>query len=125
MPTILLAFIEALVFFCVPYLAAYIRWGWAIFDALGRLWPRALLFAAVLLVFMAANGLYRTGARVNRIDILLRIATSVLAGTAALIVIPYFIDKPNLHIGGWLLALSAILAFVSASLVRYLSLRFA
>jgi hypothetical protein len=74
---------------------------------------------------MAANGLYRTGPRLSRIDIQLRIVTSVLAGTIALIVVPYFINIPNLHFGPWLLMLSAILAFVAASLIRYLSLRFA
>ena len=77
-PIFALALIETVALLMVPFLAAAIRFGSiAVAEAkYGPLWPRALMFAVVLLTCMLAMGLYSTRPRVDYSGVLLRMAAS-------------------------------------------------
>ena len=119
LPIALLATAEALVYFAVPYLAAYLRFetDFAAIEAdLGPLWPRAALFAGVVLVCMLAMGLYSARLRTTYSGVLMRVGASIATATAALALIFYVL--PALHLGRGILGIAALTAFVAAAIIR-------
>lgn len=119
LPLAFLALLEGLAFFVAPYTAALLR-----FDAtlpeiegqLGPMFPRALLFACVLFVSMAATGLYNSRQRSRLAGMLARVAASVFGGSMFIAMAFYLF--PSLHIGRGALLLTAIFAFAGAVIIR-------
>jgi sugar transferase (PEP-CTERM system associated) len=118
-PIVLLAVAEALVLFAIPYLAAYLRFYTqiaAIEEDLGALWPRAVLYAAVMQTCMVAMGLYSARLRTNYTGVLIRIGASIAIATAAMALIFYVL--PNLILGRGIIGIAALTAFIAIAGVR-------
>src|SRR6476661_8856907 len=100
LPIVLLALIEAALFFFAPYQASALRFGTAVADNVttsGRLWPTAALFSAVTVMSLFAMGLYTTRHRSTRTGMVLRVFAGVLNASALSALIYYLV--PNLEIG--------------------------
>jgi sugar transferase (PEP-CTERM system associated) len=123
LPIVFLAIAESLVFFGLPYLAAYLRFGAdrAEIEYLGALWPRAVLFAAVMLLCMVAMGLYTARLRTSYAGVLMRVGASMATATAVLALVFYVL--PDLHLGRGILGIAAVAAFLAAALIRLVFLR--
>src|SRR5688572_29927517 len=120
-PVVLLALIEAGLFFFAPYQAAALRFGSAVADnatPTGQLWPTALLFSVVTVISLFAMGLYTTRQRSTRTGMVLRIFAGVL-NAAALSALVYYL-VPNLEIGRGMLALTACVAVAGSIIARML-----
>ncbi len=120
-----LAAVDAILFFGVLILAAMLRLGTNLTEIqhdLGPLWPRAILFSAVMFVSLLSLGLYSARQRARRTGILVRVLTAVLAGTAVTAVCYYLL--PEVLLGRGVLALAAPGAFISATLTRTAFSRF-
>jgi hypothetical protein len=120
-----LVVVEAIVLVRLLYFAAHWRYD-ATLDRietlLGPLWPRARIFAAATQLCMVAMGLYGSRLCATFADIVLRIATSVIAATAAVSVI--FYAFPRLHLGRGLLIFTAFCAVLGIALIRFAFARF-
>lgn len=124
LPITLLATAEALVYFAIPYLAAYLRFDsdFAAIEAdLGPLWPRAALFAGFVLVCMVAMGLYSARLRTTYSGVLMRVGASIATATAALALLFYVL--PALHLGRGILGIAALTAFLAAAIIRLIFVR--
>jgi len=120
-PVVLLALIEAALFFFAPYQASALRFGTAVADNVtltGRLWPTATLFAAVTVLSLFAMGLYTTRQRSTRTGMVLRVFAGVLNAAALSALIYYLV--PNLEIGRGMLALTASVAILGSIIARML-----
>jgi sugar transferase (PEP-CTERM system associated) len=121
LPILLLGAAEAVGLFAVVYGAALVRFARNLDVAeqsVGTLWPRAAVFAAVVVVCMVAMGLYSSRQRAKTAGLVIRIGASVLLATAAMALISYFL--PAVQVGRGLLALSAGAAFVLIGTTRLL-----
>ena len=120
LPITLLAAIEALVLFGVPYLAALVRFEANLGTAqqsVGWLAPRSLVFAAVALLCMVAMGLYSARQRAKATGLFVRIGASLMLATTVIALISYLI--PQLAIGRGLLGLSTAGAIIVVALSRF------
>ena len=100
LPLVILAVVESLIFFFAPYAAALLRFDSTLPEVegvLGPMLPRAVLFACVLFLGMAATGLYNSRQRSRLAGLIARVAASVLGGTMVVAVVFYLF--PALHIG--------------------------
>src|SRR5690606_13088619 len=113
LPRAILALVEAIVFFLAPYAAVWVPGAP---DEIGPLLPRALLFAGVLFVSMAAMGLYTSRQRSRLAGMLARVAASVIGGMMVVAIVFYVV--PSLHIGRGTLLLTGVFAFAGAVIVR-------
>src|SRR5690348_13450645 len=82
---VLLSAVEALVFFGAVYAAVMARFGVDltpddIAELRGALWPRALLFSAIMMVCFLACGLYSLRQRARLTGIVLRVTVALLVG---------------------------------------------
>lgn len=117
----MLAFCEASVFLLAPYGAAYLNLDSNLAAATatsfwGPLFPRALVFAAVMFVSMTAMGLYNARQRSRLVGLLARVAVSMLGGSMVIAVLFYFF--PGIQIGRKAFAATALIAFFGSMLVR-------
>ena len=106
-----LSAVEALVFFAAVYGAVIARFGTdlapdTIAQLRGALWPRALLFSAIMMVCFLAFGLYSLRQRARLAGLALRVAVALLAGFVITATVFYFV--PALMLGGGIVALAAI-----------------
>ncbi len=110
-----LALIEALVFFAAVYAAALVRFHGSLSfladdQALeAALWPRALLFSAVMVLCLLAFGLYSARQRARLFGIALRLILAVLMAFVVASALFYLI--PNLWIGRGVVGLATTGAF--------------
>ncbi len=105
-------------FFAIPYLAAYLRFETHIADIeedLGALWPRAALYAAVMLICMVAMGLYSVRLRTNYSGVLMRVAASMALATAVVVLIFYVLA---LDLGRGIIGFAALTGFIAIASVR-------
>jgi sugar transferase (PEP-CTERM system associated) len=120
LPLAFLACLEAGLFLCAPYWAAMARFQTTqiadIEHLTGPILPRAIAFAGVTLVAMAAMGLYNSRQRSRLLGMLTRIAAALLGALFLSTVIYYAV--PALFLGRGALVLTAGIAFLSAFLVR-------
>jgi sugar transferase (PEP-CTERM system associated) len=119
LPLAFLATVEALVFFGAPYALSAFHFdvGLPASDSFfGPLFPRSLLFAAVMFISMTAMGLYNSRQRSRLSGLLARVGASVLGGALVVAVIVYFV--PTLFIDRRALLASAVIAFLGAAIVR-------
>mgnify|MGYP001201314618 FL=1 len=114
-----LAAIEGVAFFIVLLLAARLRLQSDLAEIeadVGPLWPRALIFSAVMLTSLFALGLYSARQRARTFGIALRLLAAVSLGLAVTTVFFYLI--PDIWIGRGVLAFAGVGAIGSASLSR-------
>lgn len=120
LPLAVLACIEAGMFLSAPYLAAMLRFQTYDFatieSATGPILPRAIAFAVVTLVAMAAMGLYNSRQRSRLLGMLTRIAAALL-GAMILSVMTYY-AVPALFLGRGALVITIAIAFVGSFIIR-------
>jgi sugar transferase (PEP-CTERM system associated) len=126
---VVLALLETLALVSVPYVAVYLRFIEQENQALREghldvLWLRALIFAAVMMTSLIAMGLYNIRLRASFVGTLIRIATSIAVGTAALVLILWALD---IDFGGdddaggarGIIALMAAFTFIAVAIIRF------
>jgi sugar transferase (PEP-CTERM system associated) len=106
-----LSAVEAVVFFAAVYGAVIARFGTdlapdTIIELRGALWPRALLFSAIMMVCFLAFGLYSLRQRARLAGLALRVAVALLVGF--LITASLFYLVPALLMGRGVVALAAL-----------------
>ena len=122
-----LALIEAMVFFGAVYGAALLRLhgslSFKVEDPgdIGALWPRALLFSAIMVTCLLAFGLYSARQRARLFGIAIRIILSVLMAFAVTSALFYLV--PNLWIGRGVVGLAALGAFLGMVVSRSIFFR--
>ncbi|AMN47470.1 hypothetical protein ACG33_10220 [Steroidobacter denitrificans] len=118
----ILAAVEAVIFFLAPYAGALARFETVhiqeVEQGLGSLLSRAILFAGVMFISMAAMGLYNSRQRSRLPGMLARVAASVISG--ALVVAVMFYLMPGLYMGRGALLLATALALGGVMVVRIL-----
>jgi len=126
-PLLVLAVIEAIIFFSSVYAGAYVRFmdsaltsGVAVKTHIGPLLPRALTISFVLLVIMAALGMYAREIREGDWGYYSRFMASFVIGFISMTFI--FYAFPALWLGRGALALAFMIAFVATAFVRLIFL---
>lgn len=120
MQIFLLAVFEFFALMTGVYAGAYLRFGGDmdnVFDSIGAMWPRALLFCIVIMLAMTAMGLYHARMRPRGTGIAVRLIVSFVFGGGALVLLFYFL--PSLYVGRGALALALAISFILISLVRF------
>jgi sugar transferase (PEP-CTERM system associated) len=99
-PIAVLAFVEGSLAFLALYAAACLRFQISDLSLLeqqiGPLWPRALIFAAVVVVCLMAFGLYSGRQRTTFTGVVLRIVAALTVAFGALAALQY--SLPSLHL---------------------------
>lgn len=119
---VLLSAVEALVFFGAVYAAVMARFGVDltpddIAELRGALWPRALLFSAIMMVCFLACGLYSLRQRARLTGIVLRVTVALLVGFIITATLFYLV--PSLWMGRGLVALAAIGGLCGVTVSRF------
>lgn len=118
-PFLLLGFLEAVILISTVYIGADMRFDdleAAVLGGLGPLWPRALLFAFLVLTCMTAMGVYQARGREGMSGVMLRTAVSYFLGAAALSLC--FYTFPSLHLGRGVFIIAAIVSFAAIFVLR-------
>jgi sugar transferase (PEP-CTERM system associated) len=124
MSTAVLTAVEGAIFFFALLAAAWMRFRSPFVDieeTYGPLWPRALLFSAVMVTSMLAFGLYSGRQRARAFGILVRVVAAALVCLAATVVFFYLI--PNLYIGRGVLAFAVVGAVAGVVVSRVVMTR--
>ncbi|MCI0562011.1 MAG: hypothetical protein MN733_26280, partial [Nitrososphaera sp.] len=87
-------------------------------ETIRLLLPRALVFAGVMELSMAAMGMYAPSQREGLRGTLFRLVIGLMLGAAAMMVSVYLF--PNLHLGRGALGLSIAMAFIGIGTIRAL-----
>jgi hypothetical protein len=126
LPSVLLGLTETAVAILSVYLAVLVRFSGfsealaAFHTTVGPIWPRAVLFAGVTLLGLAALGLYQLKQRTRFTGILVRLLIAVLLAQASIALIFYM--APSVYVGRGVIGLAGIFAFVGLALDRYMFL---
>lgn len=121
---VLLGAAELLLFAISMVAATHVRyWGAADQVALHTpgLWPRSLVFAAVLVLALVALGLYQPRLRESWLAVLARQAIGFVLGGIGVVLLYYIV--PPAYVGRGILTLALLIAFPLVVLVRILFLR--
>lgn len=125
LPLFLMAVTEAAILFGSMYAGASLRFLWedvGDIRLIGPIFPRALVFTAVLLSILTAFGLHQRDVRVEgQWGYLVRFFASFAVGLVAMLLIFYVV--PNLHLGRGAFALVFLFAFVGTALARLIFVR--
>ena len=116
-----LAVVEGGLFIAAVFVGAYLRFegdSSLALENIGPIWPRAVVFAGVMLLGMTAVGLYQPRLREGAAGIVLRMLGALLLVSLALSVIFYLF--PDLFLGRGALALTFVAAILFSGGVRYL-----
>jgi sugar transferase (PEP-CTERM system associated) len=120
-PVLLLAGIEAALFYFAVFLAASLHVGPYAMPAAtpsGRLWVTAMLFAALAVAGLFAMGLYSTRQRSGRTGLALRVVAGILFAAAACAMVFYVL--PSIKVGPEVLGVTVAAAVLSSVLLRLL-----
>ena len=88
---------------------------------MGPLWPKALLIATIIVVSMAALGLYQLRRRARFAGVLARLLIAL--GVAQLLLALIFYLAPGLYVGRGVVLLSGGFAFLGLAVARYVFMR--
>jgi sugar transferase (PEP-CTERM system associated) len=122
-----LAFTEAAIAGLAVYAAIFIRFSGfsstlrAFEASMGPIWPKAALIAAVLVLSMAALGLYQLRQRARFTGVFVRLLIALMVAQLALALVFYV--APSFAVGRGVLALTVGFAFIGLALSRYVFLR--
>ncbi len=122
----MLALAEVVLLFIAVYLGVVLRFGVGDKNELylvGTIWPRALLFTAVMISVMTALGLYQRELPESDIGYYSRYAASFAIGFVVMTLL--FYAFPDLLLGRGAFGLSLMFAFVGTVLARLIFLRWA
>jgi len=118
-PILVLMCVEALVFAVSVYVGAYIRFFpelQVIRTSLGPLPPRAAAYALVMVLSLAAVGLYHARYREGLLGVLLRVLAGFALGVVVLVVLFYVF--PSLFLGRGALALTIAISLAGILAIR-------
>ena len=121
---LLLAAIEILALITSVYVGVWLRFMENLREveaSVNAIWPKALVFAVVLVVMMTAMGMYQRSYREGMMGIILRILAAFILGMIGLSIIFYV--KPSLLLGRGALGFSFAVAFVYVLVIRYIFYR--
>ena len=124
LPLIGLVLVEFTAFVASMYAAVALRFGMDNVRAvanLGPLFSRSLLFSGACLISFMALGLYTTRQRAGLSGVMLRVVIAIPAAVAAVAALFYLM--PAFEIGRGVVAIAAVLATVSAFIIRIISTR--
>lgn len=113
---LLLALLEGVVFFGAMYLGVELRFSDSDLQTVAPIYPRALIFAAVMLSAMTALGLYIRETPKGNWSYYARFMASFLLGWVAMTLIFYI--APGLFLGRGAFALAFALGFVGTAATR-------
>ncbi|QBQ54455.1 TIGR03013 family XrtA/PEP-CTERM system glycosyltransferase [Nitrosococcus wardiae] len=116
---LILAFCEAVILLSSVWLAAFIRFTGdrqLIQEDLGLLWPKAMVYAIVVVMALIAAGLYRHHQRYGLFGIFNRLVVAMVVAGPVMAVIFYLV--PELYFGRGILVLSIIISFLALLLSR-------
>lgn len=122
---LILALVEALIFFFSIYLGKSLR----VLSynmpqpGMGDVLPEGLVFTGIMLTIMVALGLYERNFWNDKWDMLLRVAVSFLLGFFAMTLVYYLL--PDLYLGRGEFGLAFSVAFVAVALARFIFLQMA
>ena len=126
---VVLALLETLALLAIPYLALSLRFIRAenqvkAAEHLDLLWPKALIFAVVMMTCLVAMGLYNIRLRASFVGTMLRVAAAVAVGIAAMVLILWALA---MDIGGGgargIFALMAAFAFIAVATIRFVFMK--
>ena len=129
LPAVVLALSEIAIAISAVYLAVWVRFAGfsdtfaAFHTTVGSIWPRALVFAGVLLLSLASLGLYQLRQRARFTGILVRLLIAVLLAQAMIALVFYL--APSLFVGRGVIGLAGIFAFLELALARFVFLHVA
>lgn len=121
LPVLILGLIEAAILVIAVYAGAYLRFSGGLAEitqSIGPLFPRGLVFAAVMMLSMVAMGLYHARLQPRRTGMLLRVAVGFVLSGAVMTALFYLF--PYLYLGRGALALTVLFSFVLIAVVRLL-----
>jgi sugar transferase (PEP-CTERM system associated) len=121
---LLLVFFEGIFLTASAYLGVYLRYfndSAAIPAIIGSVWPRALLFALVMMLSLVAVGLYNRRLRDGMGGIIARLFLGFMLGALVLLAIFNFFPEALFGYGAFLLSLAS--AFTLIAFTRYVFLR--
>jgi sugar transferase (PEP-CTERM system associated) len=116
---LILAFCEAAILLSSTWLAVLIRFAGEdqlIQENLEALWPKAIVYTAVVAIALVAAGLYRRRQRYGLLGIFNRLIVAMLVAGSVMAVVFYII--PELYLGRGILILSIIITFIALLLSR-------
>lgn len=116
--TIVVLALQAAILFRFAGFSAPLR---AFEATMGPLWPKALVFAAVIVFSMAALGLYQLRHRARFAGVVARLLIALCAAQLVLALIFYLV--PALYVGRGVVVLGTGFAFIGLALGRYVFLR--
>lgn len=89
----------------------------------GLAWPKAALYAGVMVLMLAGVGLYQRGLRDDLRGVIFRVAVAFLAGTVLIVVVlPFY---PRLSIGSTALSVAVMVSLAGVCVFRALTWRYA
>lgn len=125
LPLFLMAITEATVLFASMYAGTGLRFIWedpGDIKSIGPIFPRALVFTAVMLVIMTAFGLHQRDVRQEGDwGYPIRFIASFVVGLVTMLLLFYVV--PNLHLGRGAFGLVFLFAFVGTALARLIFVR--
>jgi sugar transferase (PEP-CTERM system associated) len=122
-----LAFVEAAIAFVSIYAGALIRFEIPLSHLpllqqdIGVLWPRAAIFALIVLVCLMAFGLYSARQRAQLSGVLVRVAAALLVAACAVAAVFYLL--PSIHLWRGVEALAVVFAGCGIVLSRVVFVR--
>ncbi|SCZ86305.1 TIGR03013 family XrtA/PEP-CTERM system glycosyltransferase [Nitrosomonas mobilis] len=122
--SLLLAAIEAILLLLVFFAGAgirFVQWGGSVAELVFDQLPGAVLFMVVVMVCMAALGMYQSDAKQDSESILLKLLPSLAMGFAIMTLIFYLF--PDIYFGRGLLAIVMLLALLLILLERTIIFR--
>jgi hypothetical protein len=124
LPFLLLGLVEFVVFLAAVFVAAWIRFYQdpEQLTLLEPIWPRAVLFASVMLLAIASMGVYQSYPREGQSGVMLRTGVSYCIGSVVLTLIFYLF--PSMFLGRGVVFIAALLSFVVIFTLRIFFSRF-
>ncbi len=123
-PFLLLGMVEFLVFLSAVFVADLIRFyhDSAPLNGLSSIWPRAFLFAGVMVIAIASMGVYQCYPREGMSGVMLRTGVSYCISSLVLTLIFYLF--PSMFLGRGVVFIAALLSFIIIFVLRIFFSRF-
>ncbi len=122
----ILILIEAVIFAGSIYLATELRFlgetGYREFESVRPILPQMIIHTIVMLISMAAMGLYQARSREESIGMFLRVIAAFFLGAVLSILIFYFL--PDFYLGRGVFLLAALLSLLTIGTVRPIFFQF-
>ncbi|MEK6749943.1 MAG: TIGR03013 family XrtA/PEP-CTERM system glycosyltransferase [Pseudomonadota bacterium] len=120
---ILLALLEALMFFSSVYMGAIARFGWEYHDpsdphAIQPVWLKAAIFTFVMISAMTACGLYQRHLREGVVGMLLRVAIASLLATVAASLL-FYLFPDAVFFGRGIFGIAMLISIATVILFRW------